>query len=179
MNPFDLILCDIHAPLIREWRNHFAAHNEVEVFHGSILDVAADAYVSPANSFGIMDGGIDAIVSARFPLVEERVQTAIAARGEPLPIGHCLTVETGDFNVPYLLCAPTMMFPSRVAHTDNAYVAMRAILDEVRRFNQNASGIMSIAVPGLCTGVGDMPPHEAARQMAQAYAEWRASLKEL
>ena len=170
---FEVILCDIHAPLIRAWRGSFAAHSEVEIVHGSLLEVAADAYVSPANSFGIMDGGIDALLSARFPLAQDRVQTAIAARGEPLPIGHCLVVETGDFNVPYLLCAPTMMFPSRVAHTNHAYLAMRAILAEVERFNSITHEITAVAIPGLCTGVGDMPPEVAAQQMAQAYGEWR------
>lgn len=172
---FEVILCDLHAPLIRAWRESFRAHVEVEVFHGSILDVSADAYVSPANSFGIMDGGIDAILSARFPLVEDRVQTAIAAGGKPLPVGDCITVETGDFDVPYLLCAPTMQFPSRVAYTEHAYQAMLAILSEVARFNSEGGAIGSVAIPGLCTGVGDMPPHVAASQMAQAYAEWKPS----
>ncbi|HWA83633.1 MAG TPA: hypothetical protein VG820_09380 [Fimbriimonadaceae bacterium] len=53
----------------------------MEVFHGNLLDVAADAYVSPANSFGIMDGGIDIVLRDRFPLVESRVQDAIALTG--------------------------------------------------------------------------------------------------
>jgi len=172
---FDVILCDIHAPLIRAWRESFVEHANVEVFHGSIVDVSADAYVSPANSFGIMDGGIDVILSERFPLVEERVQTAIASTGTPLAVGSCITIETGDFDVPFMLCAPTMMFPSRVAHTDHAYQAMLAILREVERFNSVGGGIESVAIPGLCTGVGAMPPDVAASQMARAYAEFVGS----
>jgi O-acetyl-ADP-ribose deacetylase (regulator of RNase III) len=161
----ELTLCDLSATLIRSWRRAFASYANVEVFHGSILDVAADAYVSPANSFGIMDGGIDAVLSARFPLVESRVQDSIAARGEPLPVGDCLIVETGDFDVPYLICAPTMMFPSRVANTNFAFLAMDAVLREATAFD----AITSVAIPGLCTGVGDMHPDVAADQMAEAY----------
>jgi O-acetyl-ADP-ribose deacetylase (regulator of RNase III) len=143
----------------------------VEVFHGSIVDVAADAYVSPANSFGIMDGGIDVVLARRFPLVEARVQDAIAARGAPLPVGDCVIVETGDFDLPYLVCAPTMHRPSRVAFTEHAHIAMSAILRHAHAHPE----ISSLAVPGLCTGVGEMPPEVAAEQMLRAYVEWLES----
>ena len=91
--PLDLILCDVSAPMVREWRRAFLEFSDVDVSHGSILDIAADAYVSPANSFGIMDGGIDALFSARFPHVEGRVQTAISTLGRPLAVGECVIVE--------------------------------------------------------------------------------------
>jgi O-acetyl-ADP-ribose deacetylase (regulator of RNase III) len=32
--------------------------------------------------------------------------------------------------------------------------------------------ISSVAVPGLCTGVGGMEPRVAALQMHQAYVNW-------
>lgn len=163
----DLILCDLHAPLVHAWRRSFRAHAEVEIVHGNLIDVAADAYVSPANSFGIMDGGIDIVLRDRFPLVESRLQDAIASRGAPLPVGHCLVVETGDFDVPYLLCAPTMHLPSRVAHTNHAYLAMQAVLEAAV-----LNGIESVAVPGLCTGIGEMHHDVAAEQMAEAYLHW-------
>jgi O-acetyl-ADP-ribose deacetylase (regulator of RNase III) len=38
----------------------------VTVHQVSILDVACDAVVSPANSFGFMDGGIDAVYLSLF-----------------------------------------------------------------------------------------------------------------
>jgi O-acetyl-ADP-ribose deacetylase (regulator of RNase III) len=170
---FDVILCDVLPDLVRAWQRAFAAYPEVEVQRGDLLEVEADAYVSPANSYGIMDGGIDAVLSTRFPHVEARVQAAIAAGGRLLPVGHALVVETGDLDVPYLICAPTMEVPSRVGHTSNAFRAMLALLSAVEQFNaENEDAISSIAIPGLCTGVGDMEPEVAALQMAQAYAEW-------
>ncbi|HVT13624.1 MAG TPA: macro domain-containing protein [Fimbriimonadaceae bacterium] len=104
-----------------------------------------------------------------FALVESRVQDAIALTGAPLPVGHCLVVETGDFGVPFLLCAPTMRFPSNVAHTDHAYQAMRAILAKA-----SEHGLESVAVPGLCTGIGSMHYDTAAEQMAEAYREFKS-----
>ena len=41
------------------WREYFAGVNCVEFVEGDICDVACDAVVSPANSFGFMDGGLD------------------------------------------------------------------------------------------------------------------------
>ena len=79
MPSFDVVLCDILPNLVREWRRVFAAHPDVEIQCGDLLEVEADAYVSPANSLGIMDGGIDAALSARFPRVDARVQAAIRA----------------------------------------------------------------------------------------------------
>lgn len=44
---------------------------------------------------------------------------------------------------------------------------MKAILIKAK----NESRISSVAIPGLCTGVGRMQPMIAARQMFQAYKE--------
>jgi O-acetyl-ADP-ribose deacetylase (regulator of RNase III) len=87
--------------------------------------------------------------------------------------GDLLDVETDDLDVPFLVCAPTMEAPFCVAHTDNAYRAMLALLEEVDRFNaENDDAIVTVAIPGLCTGIGDMEPEHAAQQMAHAYTEW-------
>ena len=172
---FTVILCDMLPDLVGAWRRAFAPYPEVEVRRGDLLEVEADAYVSPANSYGIMDGGIDAALSARFPHVEAHVQAAIAAFGILLPVGQALVVETGDPDVPYLICAPTMEVPSHVGHTSNAFRAMLALLQAVEQFNaENEDAIESIAIPGLCTGIGDMDPEDAASQMKQAYAEWNS-----
>lgn len=173
---FDIVLCDMLPILVRAWQRAFAAHPEVAIQRGDLLEVEADAYVSPANSFGIMDGGIDAALSARFPHVEARVQAAITQIGNLLPVGQAVVVETDDRAVPYLVCAPTMELPSNVSHTNHAFRAMLALLSAVKRFNADNDGVISsVAVPGLCTGVGSMEPEVAALQMARAYAEWKHS----
>jgi len=166
---FELTLCDVNEDLCHAWRKGFRGHG-VEVVCGDFFDVAADAYVSPANSHGIMDGGFDLLLRARFPGVDVRVQREIDKRGGMLPVGHAVIVETGDWDVPYLVSVPTMEIPSRIAHTNNVFLAMGALLRTVHSFNAEAdSPILSVAVPGLGTGVGEMHPTMAASQMLEAF----------
>ncbi|GIG67701.1 macro domain-containing protein [Phytomonospora endophytica] len=138
----------------------------VRVWRGSILDAGCAAVVSPANSFGFMDGGLDGRYLVHFG---QSIQTAVRARifhdhdGE-LFVGEALAVETGDASVPWLIAAPTMRVPMRLpADTVNPYLAMRAILRCAAGL-----GVTSVAVPGLGTGVGGVPAATCARQMAAA-----------
>ena len=173
--PLQVILCDQLRELVRAWRRRFHDHPDVEVRLRDLLQVGADAYVSPANSYGRMDGGLDLLLRERFAAhdIEGRVQEAIEARGGVLPVGKAIVVETEDDEVPYLVVAPTMEVPCDVAHTGNAYSAMRALLRAVQKFNARGEGFIgSVAVPGLCTGVGGMEPKVAARQMHRAYERW-------
>jgi O-acetyl-ADP-ribose deacetylase (regulator of RNase III) len=63
-----------------------------------------------------------------------------------------------------------MRVAGSVADTINAYLSMRAALVAVLLHNKgNGRTIRSLAVPGLCTGVGGMHPAEAAEQMRAAY----------
>src|SRR5262249_26156892 len=60
--------------------------------------------------------------------------------------------------------------PMTIAHTDNVYRAMWALLLAVRQHNQTAERkINTIACPGLGTGTGNVPFRQAARQMSLAY----------
>ena len=87
-------------------------------------------------------------------------------------------VETGDFDVPYLVSAPTMVTPSNISHTNNVYLATKALLAAVHKFNlENDGEIQTVAIPGLGTGVGKMPPHFASQQMADAYREFLEELE--
>jgi hypothetical protein len=56
-------LRDINAALVAAWERAFADAPDVIVTRGDLLEHAADAVVSPANSFGYMDGGIDLVYS--------------------------------------------------------------------------------------------------------------------
>ena len=87
-----------------------------------------------------------------------------------LPVGAALVVELPGDGFPCLVAAPTMRIPGNVAKSINAYLAMRAALVAVLRHNAGGSRrIRSLAVPGLCTGVGGMDFAEAAQQMRTAH----------
>ena len=54
------------APIAQAMATAMTKSARSVVHRGSIFDVACDAVVSPANSFGFMDGGIDALYVDRF-----------------------------------------------------------------------------------------------------------------
>lgn len=56
---FEIKLCAIDPELYHTWENAFKGINNVSVHLANIFDVEGDTLVSPANSYGYMDGGID------------------------------------------------------------------------------------------------------------------------
>jgi O-acetyl-ADP-ribose deacetylase (regulator of RNase III) len=128
--------------------------------------------VSAANSFGLMDGGVDwAIVRFFGESLQAKVQERILQEylGEQ-PVGTSLIVETGHPRHPFVAHTPTMRVPMPITRTDNVYLAMWAMLQAVHRHNQHAEQrINVVACPGLGTATGQIPFGEAARQMSLAY----------
>ena len=104
----NIILCDTDRTIVRAWERHFHGFGHVEIVEGDLTEVFADAYVSPANSYGWMDGGIDLALRERFVAgdIERQVQESIAAQGGFLPVGAAIIVEMDDDEVPYLISAP-------------------------------------------------------------------------
>ncbi len=173
MQEIKLILVDPQPALCAAWREHFAGLSSVEVVNGYFEKLSEfDCMVSAANSFGLMDGGVDlAIVRFFGRALEQRVQKHILETylGEQ-PIGTSFIIETGHEKHPYIAHTPTMRIPMTIALTDNVYVAMWAMLLAVYQHNLTAAKkIRSIACPGLGTATGQVPYDEAARQMAVAY----------
>jgi O-acetyl-ADP-ribose deacetylase (regulator of RNase III) len=114
-----------------------------------------------------MDGGLDGQLSSFFgESLERRVRERInnEFHGE-LPVGLAITVDTGLETYQRVICAPTMRCPSEVPRSINAYLAMKAILNEAKRHAVS----MQIAVPGLCSLTGAMSASQVARQMRIAY----------
>jgi O-acetyl-ADP-ribose deacetylase (regulator of RNase III) len=124
-----LILTAIEEPLAEAWAKFCGDLDFVTVHHGSILDIECDAIVSPANSFGFMDGGIDALYMHHFGAeIEARVRRQISEQhcGELL-VGQADIVETYNTNIPFLIAAPTMRVPMILTDTVNPYLAARAV----------------------------------------------------
>jgi len=165
-------LRDIDAEIVAAWQKYFMGIANVRISHGEIFESSADAIVSPANSFGYMDGGIDLVYLHRFGWeLQTRLQSHLKADHDgELPVGQATIVETFDADIPYLVSAPTMRIPMNVANTLNAYLAFRAAIRAIKQHNREHPGaIRTILCPGLCTAIGRMPPDLAARQMAAAY----------
>lgn len=175
----NLILTAVEKSLADAWEKFCGDLDFVTVHQGSILDLTCDALVSPANSFGFMDGGIDALYLNHFGAeVQRRVRQLIFTyhHGELL-VGQADVVETGDHKIPFLITAPTMRVPMNLADTVNPYLAARAIflLVSYGVFSSGAfSGekiadhIKTIALPGLATGVGKVGYNTCAHQVRAA-----------
>jgi O-acetyl-ADP-ribose deacetylase (regulator of RNase III) len=174
MANLNLILVDPNATLCAAFREYFVDLPNVSIVQGRFEDLPDfDCMVSPANSFGLMDGGVDAAIILFFGSgLAAKVKRHIVAEflGEQ-PVGTSFIVETDHPQHPYLAHTPTMRVPMDIAHTDHVYVAMAAMLRAVHHHNRSTERpIRTIACPGLGTGTGRVPYREAARQMALAYS---------
>jgi O-acetyl-ADP-ribose deacetylase (regulator of RNase III) len=172
MRRLDIFLHTFEFGMADAWRKVFRGIPAVVIVEDDILEGPCDAVVSPANSFGFMDGGIDLAYRRFFGLdLQSRVQAKIKNEfyGE-LPVGQATVVSTGHDAIPYLVAAPTMRVPDRIGDTVNVYLACRAALLVILAHNHGTSRpINSVRVPALRTGIGAMPLARAAHQMHAAY----------
>jgi O-acetyl-ADP-ribose deacetylase (regulator of RNase III) len=180
MLPSKIYLIDRSPTLVDRWKEQFADCPGVESVAGDYFHRPADAIVSPANSFGIMDGGVDLAIRDQlgFP-VEGRLQAVIVQRhhGE-LPVGCAEVVETGNPQWRYLVAAPTLRVPEPVPFTINAFLAFRAVLLAVENFNKQCGRreIDSLACCGLGTGIGQISPNRCAIMRAAYQVMKRLSM---
>jgi len=174
-----IILAAVESPLANAWERFCGDLPFVTVHRDSILDVATDAVVSPANSYGFMDGGIDAQYLDYFGReIQTRVRRQIYDHhaGELL-VGVADIVETGHATIPFLITAPTMRVPMVLHDSPNAYLAARAVFLLVQRGTfangafvgqRIAEHVRTVALPGLGTGVGRIGFNTCARQVRAA-----------
>lgn len=183
----------------------FRAVDRVAIVDGNILQqdgggYQADAFFSPANTIGNMDGGIDRIYADHFKWPYGRpykdvnpLQEAIDLKYgqfKQLPIGEALLVpvlykETHDMNVKYaqeakiettpsvryLIAAPTMVRPEEIEK--GSLIVYQAALAAFRVWRECAAShhIYTVATPTFGTGFGNVPPVIAARQMWAAFVD--------
>lgn len=173
-----ITLVDLHGTLVTAAKD--IGWSDIELLGWTDIKTVpiepGTAFISPANSLGFMDGGIDYVLSRiMFPGIEQKVKQAFKSRGHIsllgrpyLPIGKAVTVETQHPDV-FLIAAPTMWLPQDVQDTHNAYHAMYAILEEAQKYPK----IKKIMLCGLCSGCGMMHPKEAIQQMFNAYTDFK------
>ncbi len=172
-----LILVDPNVDLSKTFSEAFAPYPEVEVVNGYFQELESfDCMVSAADSFGLMDGGVDLAIIKFFGYqLEKQVQARIIKEywGEQ-PVGTSMIVETRDEKHPFIAHTPTMRVPLRVTRTDNVYNAMFAMLRAVAEHNERSDRkIKTVACPGLGTATGHVSPAEATRQMLLAYQNFK------
>jgi O-acetyl-ADP-ribose deacetylase (regulator of RNase III) len=185
----------------RALSHYFNQVPRVEIRSGNILamDGVVDAFISPANTIGNMDGGIDRAYAQHFgwsfgrpyqdvnPL-QRMIDAKYGTRAE-LPIGDCIVAPVEPLpeadsgaslpagrSVRFLIAAPTMVTPgpiplaSRIPY-QSTLAAFRACRERDCD-SQGAPGgpcIKAVACPMFGTGWGKVPPWVAAAQMWEAF----------
>lgn len=168
-----ITLLDTNPLMVEAWREICGDLPDVDIRQVSFHAFKGDAIVSPANSFGFMDGGIDQKYSEHYGWdVQERLQTQIKQYfyGE-LHVGQAvLTPITSDNGVRFLIAAPTMRSPMPLGRFSiNPYLATRAALIRAKDITSDpGDGPPSICFPGMGTGVGQVPVELCAHQMRRA-----------
>lgn len=194
----EIIFCDIderftEACFEEASKNmHLNEFFKFSVYNDDItkLKVKNAAFISPANCFGSMGGGIDEVYNRKmFPKIDKVVMEKISnletkmaimkgfdrlRKGKELPIlpiGDAILTELTDYpkyKTCYLITAPTMHEPMNIEGTDYPKLAFYASLNIIKGNKK----ITTLVCPGLGTGVGCIPFQESAKQIFEAINEF-------
>lgn len=165
----NIFLLDCSPTMGMCWAKEFSdVINNVKVITGYLNKDFLNKYnidtiVSPANSFGLMDGGYDKAISDTIGWdIIPKIQSALKEQwyGEQ-PIGTSLTVEHNGYKVIHV---PTMRIPSMTRETLIVYQAMRVTLIEAIK-----QGSKNIVIPAFCGGCGKVDETIIAYLMRKAY----------
>lgn len=171
--PVRVVLTDLNTAVVEAWRAAFADVPEIEIRRGSILDEKVDAWVSPTNSRGRMDGGTDAAIKRYLGAgVQLRVQRAVRdGFGGTLPVGSAVCVPSGAVQPKFLIPTPTMETSSQnVSETLNVALACAAAFQAIHQQNRKAPGsIRSVALVGMGARTGRVPARVCANLMWTGY----------
>ncbi|MFF7754761.1 macro domain-containing protein [Streptomyces sp. NPDC007971] len=164
-----VVLTDINSAVVESWRAAFADTPGIEIRKGSILAEDVDAWVSPTNARGRMDGGVDAVIKRHLGAgIQLRVQKAIRSRfAGHLPVGSAVCVPSGAVVPRFLISTPTMETSSQnVSETLNVALACAAAFQAIHQQNREAPGsIRSVALVGMGAQTGRVPARVCANLM--------------
>jgi O-acetyl-ADP-ribose deacetylase (regulator of RNase III) len=121
-----------------------------------LTTINCDAIVNPANSYGYMGGGVaGAIKRCGGSIIEKE-----AIKQSPILLGTAVSTTAGTLPCHYVIHAPTMKKPAMNIPVENVENATYAALQLSQKMN-----IKTIALPGMGTGIGGVPPNKAATAM--------------
>lgn len=131
---------------------------QVHVAQADITNLPVDAIVNPANSLGIMGGGVAGAIR-RYGGDSIQAETMRCA---PIAIGAALVTQAGALPAKHVIHVPTMEEPGMKIGPDNVRRAARAAL-----IAASTNNFEVIAIPGIGTDTGGVPYEEAARSIVE------------
>jgi O-acetyl-ADP-ribose deacetylase (regulator of RNase III) len=129
---------------------------QIHLAKTDITEMAVDAVVNPANSLGIMGGGVAGALHRRGGPSIQREAMSLA----PIAVGAAVVTNAGQLWAKFVIHAPTMEEPGTKIGVENVRRATRAALLAANHRNLDV-----IAIPGMGTGLGGVDPADAARAM--------------
>ena len=136
-----------------------------EDFFSFMQKTNVECIVSPANSFGLMDGGYDLALSEWFgPQLQKNVQQYIIDNfwGEQ-PVGTSFIIDANEKGQK-LIHTPSMQTPREIVDPFVVYQCMRTTL--MCAYQNN---VKSILIPLFGGGCGGVHPQTIAKMMKLAY----------
>jgi len=150
-----IYLLDRSLSMTLWWKEYFSCCENVEIvcdeFCRFMNNNEIECVVSPANSYGLMDGGYDLAITNHFGKnLQKKVQKYIIENlyGEQ-PVGTSIIVDINDKQK--LIHTPSMRLPSRIKDPMVVYHCMRTCL--MTALDNNIKSIVIPAFGGACGGL--------------------------
>ena len=137
---------------------------------GDLTKTDCDAIVNPANSFGYMGGGVAGAIK-RIGGIEIEKEAVSKA---PIKIGRAVFTTAGKLPCKYVIHAPTMKQPAMRIDVENVRLATQAALKLAEDLK-----LQFIAIPGMGTGVGGVPPEKAAKAIINVAKKFENKFKKI
>lgn len=162
--------------------NELAKKDKFEVYNIKVenwITRCSTYYMSPANSLGFMDGGIDLALShIVMPDIEPIVKKAVEMFGKLnridrkyLPIGSSIIINYNDNSS--LVVAPTMLLPQDINNTNNVYWAVKSCLFNVLINHGRELNNIDIILTSAGCGFGKLTGQHAWEQTKQAIYSYK------
>ena len=177
-----IYLLDINKNMTDAWEKLFHPLKDVEIINEDFATFMdnhpnIEAVVSPANSFGLMDGGYDKAITDYFGegLMKDVQETILRDWFGEQPVGTSITVPIYNKRIinnlgvechPILIHTPSMRTPEIIKDNRIIYQCMRTTLIEAKR-----QEIKSIVIPAFGGLTGKVPCDEIAKMMFLAYRQ--------
>ena len=137
----------------------------LRIVEGDLTSLRVGAILNPANSYGIMGGGVAGAIRKKGGSVIEKDAVAKA----PIPIGEAVATSAGSLPARFVVHAPTMARPAERTDVENVRQATLAALECAEQV-----GAKEIAFPGMGTGVGGVEPDLAAQAMVEVARDFQS-----
>lgn len=180
-----IYLLDINKNMTDAWEKYFHPLKNIEIVNedfAAFMDKHPniEAVVSPANSFGLMDGGYDKAITDYFgeELMKDVQRTIMLKWYGEQPVGTSITVPIRGRIVPdkkhglmakkyaVLIHTPSMRTPERIIDSRIIYQCMRTTLIEAMK-----QEVDSIVIPAFGGLTGKVPCDVIAKMMFLAYKQ--------